>query len=174
MKQSGLASKTMESLIRLVLEVHPQASLVEDADGRLPIHLVTSNQARVGSASCQLLARAAPQALSIIDGKVGLYPFQAAAMQMVGDESILPSDTSQLNLVYNLLRGAPDVLGHDASTMGRKRNKGGNIITSCATCTEKDDDVARLKKELELLRESMILLERENLLLCGRIRFTEE
>ena len=166
MKQSGLASKTMESLIRLVLEVCPRASLVEDADGRLPIHLVTSNQARVGSASCQLLALAAPQALSIIDGKVGLYPFQAAAMQ-IGDEGILSSDTSQLSLVYNLLRGAPDVLGHDASTMGRKKNKGGNIITSCATCTEKDDDVARFKKELELLRESMILLERENLQLKG-------
>ena len=88
-------------------------------------------------------------------------------MQRIGDEGILPSDTSQLSLVYNFLRGAPDVLGHDASTMGRKKNKGGNIITSCASCTEKDDDVARLKKELEFLRESMILLERENLQLKG-------
>ena len=37
----------------------------------------------------------------------------------------------------------------------------------CTSCKEQDDEMARLKKEMEVLRENMILLERENRQLKG-------
>ena len=170
MTQPGLANKTMESIVRLALDAYPQGVLKEDGDGRLPIHLATTNQACVGSASCQILALTAPQTLSKIDEVVGLYPFQAAAVNMQIGTGMPSSDTSQLNLVYNMLLGAPDVLRHDGVSMLdlKQRGKGPSVIL-CKTCKERDNDVVRLEKVVEVLRENINSIERENRMLKGCI-----
>lgn len=168
MTQPGLSTKTMESIVRLVLDAYPSAALEQDMNGRLPIHLAASNLARVGSASCQVLARAAPQALSEIDTVVGLYPFQAAAaIEMVEDTGMASSDTCQLSLVYDMLLGAPDVLHHNNKNMLDLKQREKNSKVNCKSCKKQDDDMARLKREMEVLRENMILLERENRQLKG-------
>lgn len=171
MTQPSLPAKTMESIVRLVLDAYPQAALEQDVNGRLPIHLAASNLARMGSGSCQVLARAAPQALSEIDTVVGLYPFQAAAaVEIPKDTGTAKSDTcQQLSLVYEMLLGAPDVLHHsDKKVISLKqREKSSKVM--CKSCKKQDREMARLKTELEVLRENMILLERENRQLKGYV-----
>ena len=170
MTQHGLPAKTMESIVRLVLDAYPQAALEQDVNGRLPIHLAASNLARVGSASCQVLARAAPQALSEIDTVVGLYPFQAAAaVEIPKDTGTALSDTCQLSLVYEMLLGAPGVLHHSDKSVISLKEREKSSKTMCKSCKKQDDEMARLKKEMEVLRENMILLERENRRLKGYV-----
>ena len=170
MTQHGLPANTMESIVRLVLDAYPQAALEQDVNGRLPIHLAASNLARVGSASCQVLARAAPQALSEIDTVVGLYPFQAAAaVEIPKDTGTALSDTCQLSLVYEMLLGAPDVLHHSDKSVISLKEREKSSKTMCKSCKKQDDEMARLKKEMEVLRENMILLERENRQLKGYV-----
>ena len=171
MTQPGLPTTTMESIVRLVLDAYPQAALEKDWNGRFPIHLAASNLARVGSVSCQILARAAPQTLSQIDTVDCLYPFQAAAVEMSKDTGMALSDTCQLSLVYDMLLGAPDILHHNDKNMLDHKQRKKNFKVACKSCKKKGDDMARLKKELEVLRKNLFLLERENRRLKG---YTEE
>jgi len=67
-----------------------------------------------------------------------------------------------------MLLGAPDVLRHDGVSMLdlKQRGKGPSVIL-CKTCKERDNDVVRLEKVVEVLRENINSIERENRMLKG-------
>ena len=122
-------------------------------DGRLPLNSAASNKC-ISPACCKVLSNAAPQLLTTADCLTGLYPFQAASK---GDNG--SSDTPQLDLVHIMLLGAPHVL-----SAGNYEDIRAPCENMCLGC---NDDMSQMKKELEALWERTVFLEGENIKLQG-------
>jgi hypothetical protein len=85
--------------MKMLLQEYPQAAMVFDHQGQLPLHLAI----RSGWHHLHLmeLLTAAPSSISALDGAFSLYPFQLAATH----------DLS-LTAIFKLLLAAPNLLGN--------------------------------------------------------------
>lgn len=91
--------------IEIIVSLNPRMLQIYNEEGRLPIHIaidrhVSKRNERCGKYKAQILCKSDPETLEKIDGKTGLVPF---ALSAVG-----PS--SDLDLIYNLLRECPSLL----------------------------------------------------------------
>ena len=89
--------------LKLLMEYYPQAASHRDVSGSLPLHTAIASGWNYPHLS--QLVDAFPQALSLRDEKMKLYPFQLAAAQ-----------SSSLSTIYELLQMAPALATKNLAT----------------------------------------------------------
>ncbi len=102
-KEQAFPDIELLSVTTLLAMQYPEATSIADNDGRLPCHLAIMNCAPWGS-SLKILFTSTPKPIRAIEPSTGLSPFALAASRKQMDSKV------QINLIYNLLRGAPDLV----------------------------------------------------------------
>lgn len=91
--------------IEEIVSLNPRMLQIYNGEGRLPIHIaidrhVSKRNEHGGISKALILCKSDPETLEKIDGKTGLLPFVLSAV----------GPSSDLDLIYNLLRECPSLL----------------------------------------------------------------
>lgn len=107
--------------IKKVLDAYSSAAKISDKQSLLPLHTCLKHSKEcLSRADASFLTSANPGALLISDDE-GFYPFAIAA---ISTDSKMP----HLNVIYDLLRTAPEALAH--SCAGVQETEEGNDDTN--------------------------------------------
>jgi hypothetical protein len=95
------------SIIKILLEAHPDAAAVKNNQGRYPLHLALAS-GKTWDGGIRELVTSYPDAVREADPVTGLFPFHLAAT--VNEVSTVQSvHVQRLNVIYEMLRTDPVV-----------------------------------------------------------------
>ena len=91
-------------IIDTLCRMHPEAAFEPTFEGRLPLHEALAVGKSWNSATTQILWQANPDALKVVDGKSGLFPFMIVASCVIQEDN---NDGSDLETLSWTPRSAP-------------------------------------------------------------------